>query len=114
MTTANTDAEQQDKKEAETLAAEYARHAAAAKPHLDEMNRIKSRFRELLDYGTHEAGNLSVGIQRNSRFDDKAFQAKYPVELNPTFYKPVVDRTQVSDAVAAEFMKQGEPKVVIK
>lgn len=102
------------------LAADYARHAAAADPHIKAMEQIKERLRTIYadQYGNHPAGNLQVKISPNPRFDPDAFIAAYPVEQFPTFYKPAVARDvidqQFPPAVLAGFMKHGKAKVEIK
>lgn len=98
------------------LAAEYARHGAAIEPHVKAQNEIKARLRELYagQYGTHPAGGLQVGIQRNSTFDSAAFAAQYPPELNPTFYKQVPNSKAIPENLREQFQKHGDAKVVIK
>jgi hypothetical protein len=96
------------------LVAEYARHQAAAQPHLEAMDRIKERLRELYDYGSHQAGNLTVQIARGASFDASAFTRQYPPELNPTFYKAVPDSKAIPENLREHFMKQGTARVTIK
>lgn len=109
-------AEQNPTAQADYLAAEYARHAAAAAPHLEAMERIKDNLRRLYGdhYGAHPAGNLMVKIGRNSQLDATKFQRTYPVEQFPHYYKPAIDRDAIPKNVIAGFMKPGKPKVEIK
>lgn len=100
--------------EGTALVADYVRHQAAAQPHLEAMDRIKERLRELYDYGSHQAGNLTLRVDRTATFDGAAFTRTYPPELNPTFYKAVPDKDAIPENVRRQFMPNGKPKVTIK
>lgn len=101
----------------EQKAARYEEIAAIIAPLLDEQKEITEYFRGL-PRGSHEIGNLNVSIQANRTFDAKRFEAEYPEELNPEFYKKSVDSASIKNGFAPveldAFYNTGAPKVVIK
>lgn len=101
----------------EALAREYASLAAAATPIQERMDAIRAEWRTLLDFGSHPAAGLKIGVQPNRTFDPSRFAALYPAEQYPQFYKSVPDTKVIADqfpkAAAGAFQKEGAPKVVV-
>jgi hypothetical protein len=101
----------------EVLAGEYRSLAAAATPIQDRMDAIRAELRDLLDYGSHPAAGIKIGVQPNRTFDPDRFANLYPKEQYPQFYKRVPDRKTIDaqfppDAIRA-FQKEGAPKIVV-
>lgn len=99
------------------LAADYAAHEAAAKPHAEAMAEIKEEVRALLGtrLGSHEAGNLTVTVSPNQRADEDKFRETYPPEQFPGLYKQVPDWDAVPKKTKETFYRPvGSPKVTIK
>jgi hypothetical protein len=97
------------------LAAEYARHAAAVKPHLEAMEELKEQFRAMLPgTGDHIAGNLIVNVQANNRMDQDKFRADYPPDKFPGLYKQAPDMDAIPATVKRSYYKPGKPKVTVK
>lgn len=101
----------------EDLAAVVVSNEAAAARHKAEADRAKFELRQLLDFGTHPAGNLKITVAKPSRsFDLDAFTKAYPIELNPALYKAVINTENVPPALKNQFMLPGtgDPKVSVK
>ncbi len=99
------------------LASGVVAHEAEAAKHKAEADKLKFELRQLLDFGTHPAGNLKVTISKPSRsFDLDAFLKAYPVELNPALYKYAVNSEAMPPALKNQFMTPGtgDPKVSVK
>lgn len=96
--------------QAAALKAEAAKHTAVA-------DGYKAELRQLLDFGTHQFGNIKVTILRPSRsFDAEAFKKSYPVEANPALYTYAINSQAVPPNLKNQFMAAGtgEPKVSVK
>lgn len=99
------------------LASGVVAHEAEAAKHKAEADRLKFELRQLLDFGTHAAGNLKVTVSKPSRsFDLDAFMKAYPVELNPALYKYAVNSEAMPPNLKNQFMTPGtgDPKVSVK
>lgn len=117
MTTEATVVEPTTAQKIEGLAATVVKHEAEAARHKAEADRAKYELRQLLDYGTHPAGNLKITVARPNRtFDLNAFMKAYPVELNPGLYKSVINADAMPPNLKNQFMIPGvgEPKVSVK
>lgn len=83
----------------------------------DRKAELQTLFREHLDLGPHLAGDAKVSIQRNVRRDDKAFEAAYPFEQYPDYYKASIDtatiKRELAPAVLDRFQILGDNKVVV-
>ena len=100
------------------VAAELATVQDKIKELTERADALKAILRDLTDGApdSYAAGNLTVTISPNRRFDPAAFAAAYPVTQHPEFYKLTPDTTTVKAKVAPEvyesFMRQvGDVKV---
>ena len=112
MTTSHADAEP-----LEDLVAEYLMHKTAAADHKASADRLLAMIGASVEKGNTAVGNFTVTkSDPNRTFDTEAFQSSFPLELNPTLYKTVVDTAALPPKVKAQFMVpgNGDPKVTVK
>jgi hypothetical protein len=99
------------------LAAEYVRLGAVVAEAKERQEEIANQLRNL-DYGTHQAGALTVSIQHNRRPNAAKVAEDYPQEQYPSIYKSALDLTAfkryVAPVIVESYQIEGPAKVLVK
>ena len=112
MTTSHADAEP-----LEDLVAEYMMHKTAAADHKQAADRLLAMIGASVEKGNTAVGNFTiVKSDPNRTFATEDFEKAFPLELNPTLSKTVVDTAALPPKIKAQFMVPGtgDPKVAVK